>query len=196
MPKFTASKPIANSSVYIDGEHIEPPYIVSASNLAVYINGRIVCDFTSRVWIPPYVPKTRPELPQEINKGTSMYDEHFRLYIQDACSYLMANAKSDGVNVLDEMFRVYQSSPNVKSVERDEKRSGTFHITYQDGGTVSTLVLPLTGRRPPYRLDNVGTHIDQLCESYVTRLTQGFRIKINQGVEIESTKLPDAEEAK
>ena len=41
MPKSTVSVPITNSFVYIDGEYIEPPYIVSISNLSVRINGRV-----------------------------------------------------------------------------------------------------------------------------------------------------------
>jgi hypothetical protein len=45
MPTFTVSEPITNSFVYIDGEYIEPPYVVSVSNLAVCINGRAVRDF-------------------------------------------------------------------------------------------------------------------------------------------------------
>ena len=44
MPTFTVSEPISNSFLYINGEYIEPPYIVSVSNLAVLINGIIVQD--------------------------------------------------------------------------------------------------------------------------------------------------------
>jgi len=45
MPKSTVSDPITNSFVYIDGEYIDLPYIVSVSNLAVCINGRIVTNY-------------------------------------------------------------------------------------------------------------------------------------------------------
>ena len=44
MPKPTVSVPITNSFVYIDGEYIEPPYVVSISNLSVRINGRVAYD--------------------------------------------------------------------------------------------------------------------------------------------------------
>ena len=44
MPTFTVSEPITNGVVYIDGKYIEPPYIVSTSNLAVLINGTVVRD--------------------------------------------------------------------------------------------------------------------------------------------------------
>jgi hypothetical protein len=52
VPTVKISEPISNSFVYIDGEYIEPPYIVSISNLSVRINGRIARNFE------PYV-KTR-----------------------------------------------------------------------------------------------------------------------------------------
>ena len=42
MPAPLVSEPISNSFVYVDGEYLEPPYIVSISNLTVRINGRIV----------------------------------------------------------------------------------------------------------------------------------------------------------
>ena len=45
MPKFTVSSPISNSFVFINGEYIESPYIVSVSNLATCINGRMVTNF-------------------------------------------------------------------------------------------------------------------------------------------------------
>lgn len=45
MPVAKVSEPITNSFVYIDGEYIPSPYIVSISNLAVCINGKVVRDF-------------------------------------------------------------------------------------------------------------------------------------------------------
>jgi len=54
MPKFTTSEPINKSFLYINGEYIEPPYIVSVSNLAVLINGIIVQDYEPYVHNPEY----------------------------------------------------------------------------------------------------------------------------------------------
>ena len=51
MPAPMVSKPISNSFVYVDGEYVEPPYIVSISNLAVCINGRIVNN--PEPWVRP-----------------------------------------------------------------------------------------------------------------------------------------------
>jgi hypothetical protein len=45
MPKFTQSEPITNSFVYYNGEYIPPPYVVSVSNLTVFINGFIIENF-------------------------------------------------------------------------------------------------------------------------------------------------------
>ena len=49
MPMFTVSEPISNSFLYINGEYIEPPYIVSVSNLTVLINGIMVKNFEPSV---------------------------------------------------------------------------------------------------------------------------------------------------
>jgi len=49
MPKSTLSDPISNSFVYVNGEYIVSPYIVSVSNLAVCINGRVIWDYEPRV---------------------------------------------------------------------------------------------------------------------------------------------------
>ncbi|MCL2103751.1 MAG: hypothetical protein FWH21_01635 [Kiritimatiellaeota bacterium] len=42
MPTFTVSEPITNSFLSINGEYIEPPYVVSVSNLAIVSNGIMV----------------------------------------------------------------------------------------------------------------------------------------------------------
>jgi len=49
MPKFTASEPISNSFVYIDGEYVPSPYIVSVTNLSVLINGKLADNFERMV---------------------------------------------------------------------------------------------------------------------------------------------------
>ena len=49
MPKFTASEPISNSFVYINGEYIPSPYIVSVTNLSIFINERLVQNYESSV---------------------------------------------------------------------------------------------------------------------------------------------------
>lgn len=51
MPTFTVSEPISNSFVYIMGEYITSPYVVSVTNLAVYINGRILDNYEPSVRI-------------------------------------------------------------------------------------------------------------------------------------------------
>ena len=196
LPVFTKSEPITNSFVYIDGEYVEPPYIISTSNLVVYINERIIRNFVPDVLLPAFYTKTRPELPKDLNEETSMYDERFNFYLWGTCYYLQEIEKLTAEETVDEMFRVIQLLPNIKNVERniqEPARFAKFKITYQDGKTVSTGVLPLTGRQSPYKLDTVGIHIDKLCESFTNRLSQGFSIKIVQGEEIESKKLPNQE---
>jgi len=49
MPKFSASEPISNSFVYIDGEYVPFPYVVSVTNLSVFINGRLARNYERMV---------------------------------------------------------------------------------------------------------------------------------------------------
>jgi len=192
MPAFKVSAPITNSFVYIDGEYIEPPYVVSVNNLAVCINGRIAKDFTSDVWIPKPPPKTRPTFPQGITKETDMYDERVQDFISGICDYLLKTRKLGPEQTINEMLLVLQSLPNVKNVEQDAQRPALFHITYQDGTTMRRNILPLT-RTPGCKLETVGRYVDQRCESYVTSLSQGIMLKIADGAEVESSQLSDGD---
>ena len=189
LPAFTMSELIVDSFVYIDGEYIDPPYIVSVSNLNVCVNGRVMRDFVPLVWIPPFVPKTLPVLSQEITRETDWYDERVLKHIRDTYTYLTQVENLLTEQTLDEMFRVYQALPIVKEVKRDAKNPARFEITYQDGRIINTNIIPLTGRRPPYNLDNVGIHIDQFYESYVNRLSQGIVLMNVRGFEVKSTVL-------
>jgi len=56
LPTFTISEPISNSFVYVDGEYVNYPYVVSVSNLTVYINERIIQDYE------PWVHNPDPDL--------------------------------------------------------------------------------------------------------------------------------------
>lgn len=49
IPVFTASAPITNGFLYVDGEYISAPYVVSVSNLAVCVNGRVLCDYSTLI---------------------------------------------------------------------------------------------------------------------------------------------------
>lgn len=193
MPTFKASAPIANSFVYFAGEYIEPPYIVSASNLSVCINGRIAKDFTSDVWIPKPPPKIRPAFPQGITKETDMYNERVQGFISDTCDYLLNTRKLGPEQTINEMLLVLQSLPNIKNVEQDAQRPALFHVTYQDGTTIRRNILPLT-RTPGCRLETVGRYVDSECERWVCDLQQGMIVKfIKEGGERESYAVGDGD---
>jgi hypothetical protein len=88
MPAFTVSEPITNSFVYIDGEYIPPPYVVSASNLAVCINGRVIRDAEPWVKIPPKTHTHRVGITTE-SVGHS---------IDSSCESLVESLKKGGVS--------------------------------------------------------------------------------------------------
>jgi hypothetical protein len=79
MPASTVSEPITNSFVYIDGEYIVPPYVVSVSNLAVYINGHAVQDFEP--WVAKRESYSRRVGITPESVGRSI-DSTFRSYVE------------------------------------------------------------------------------------------------------------------
>ena len=178
-PQHTTSEPVHNSFVYIAGEYVEPPYIVSVSNLAVCINGRIVNDYASDVFIPsprPVIPKERPVLPEEINKDTDMYNESYRSYIRQMYLFLQGEEEFNVEKKAETMVSIYQSLPNIKTVERDLKNPAYLSLTFQDGKTVNTSVQS-PSRKPVYNLDNVGMAVDREYENWVKNLQDGIFVK-------------------
>ena len=179
MPKFTKSSPIENSFVYIAGEYIDPPYVVSISNLAIYINERIVNDYAPLVRTPsspPLIPEERPVLPEGISKETDMYDERVRGFVRDMYFYLQGEKEFNTEEKTEAMLSIYQSLPNIKNVERDMRNPVYLNLTYQDGKTVRVRIQSFT-RRPAYTLENVGSNVDSEYESWVRRLQTGEVIK-------------------
>ena len=178
-PQHTVSEPIHNSFVYIAGEYIEPPYIVSVSNLAVCINHRVVNDFASIVFIPsprPAIPRERPVLSESINRETSINDEHLRKYVQQMLLFLQGENKFDIDQKAEALISIYQSLPNIKAVERDSKVPTCLQLTFQDGTTIGTHFQSLP-RKPAYNLNNVGMAVDRDYENWVQNLQAGEVIK-------------------
>jgi len=71
-PKFKTSEPIPNSFVYIDGEYIHSPYIITVTNLAVCINGRVVTNYepwvnTREFYLPGRIGITPESVAQSID---------------------------------------------------------------------------------------------------------------------------------
>ena len=59
MPTFTISEPITNSFIYNNGEYIEAPYVVSVSNLTLFINGVIIQNYEHNVHLREYYSGSR-----------------------------------------------------------------------------------------------------------------------------------------
>ena len=179
IPKHTVSEPIHKSFVYIAGEYIEPPYIVSVSNLAVCINNRVVNDFASIVFIPSpplVIPKERPVLPEGINNKTHIDDEHLRKYVQQMFLFLQGENKFDIDQKAEALISIYQSLPNIKTVERDLKDPACLQLTFQNGTTTGTHFQSFS-RKPVYNLNNVGMAVDREYKKWVEDLQAGEVIR-------------------
>ena len=83
MPTFTVSEPITNSFVFNNGEYIPPPYIVSVSNLTVFLNEIILYDYErmvhSREFYAGRMGGTTPEnVARSVNSSAELWVDGLR----------------------------------------------------------------------------------------------------------------------
>jgi hypothetical protein len=91
MPTFTVSDPITNSFVYIDGEYVVPPYIVSVSNLAVCINGYVVQDCEPMVHARSHYSRRIGVTPESVGKSVDDSFESYTGMLRDGTAVYLKN---------------------------------------------------------------------------------------------------------
>jgi hypothetical protein len=187
---FMRSEPIDKSFVFYDGEYLEPPYVVSRSNLAVCVNGRVVADFSSRVQPALQPPQERPALPPTITGNSTLKDEELRKYVGAMSRWF--SQEQDYETKAAEMMTALKALPCLKEVRREKKPYDSAVMTFQDGTTERIgLVLPRPGRKSSYTAENIGTYVDDACESYARRLRSGIVSSIFRRVERLSYRISD-----
>jgi hypothetical protein len=161
---------VSNGLVFVEGEFLPPPYIVSRIKNAIYINGRFI--EASGLWpsekkesdVLPTLPPKNPDIPLEINEKTTIYDKEFIKYNTEKKKYLFATyGQEKGV---DMMVDVYASLPCVQTAERDKDSAWTINVVWKSGETYHICQVP------PQRSQDNGTHeqaakmFDGVCEIY------------------------------
>jgi hypothetical protein len=91
MPASTVSEPITNSFVYIDGEYIVPPYVVSVSNLAVCVNGHAVQDFEPMVHGRSHYSRRTGVTPESVGKSVDDLFESYTGMLRDGTAVYLKN---------------------------------------------------------------------------------------------------------
>lgn len=130
---------LTDSIVFVGGEYLPPPNVVSRKEGSIIIDGRVA--ETPVLWPPPkpakvVVIKTPPEIPASITEATTMYDADFITHVSDMWNYLRNKfGFEDGADLMAE---AYMKLPNVVSATRDKER-GIIVLKFADGDEVNAL---------------------------------------------------------
>lgn len=136
-------KSITNGFVFIDGEYLEPPYVVTRQGNGIFINDHLVeqpCPWPIPEKVKPVVPKDDPEMPKTITKDTTQYDKELIQYLADKKGYLQN--KYGEVEMVKIMIEVFSHLPCVSRATTGPDQEHVT-VTWADGSTMNyRLVMP------------------------------------------------------
>ncbi|MBU0716505.1 MAG: hypothetical protein KJ964_14205 [Verrucomicrobia bacterium] len=166
---FTTSQPISNGFVFVEGQYVEAPYVVSRKDMAIYINDQLIANYAPLVKEIPKPENELPSLPANITVNSTPYDKNVVDYMVRVRTYLSSHHKRS--ELADELEKVYKALPCVKDVRRNsDKTSAT--VIYTDGHTINENLIPLT-RKPAITPTNAVEYVSRDCRDYVQRLEKG-----------------------
>jgi len=165
---------VSNGLLFVSGEFIPPPYVVSRNNNSIYINGRHVG--TPGGWAVEKQPEEKspaplppdPPLPTGITKATTQYDPAFYNYLNEKRDFLVSRyGKQKAIEMLPD---IYKKLPCIKDAYYDTNTIGTIVLTWESGDMVRS------NEFPPQRSQDIGTHeqaaklFDGICKIYYSGL--------------------------
>jgi hypothetical protein len=179
-PYFTQSEPITNGFLFVEGEYIELPYIVSKKDRAVCVNGKVLFDYAPMLREPPVTPRDRPALPVTVNSNSKLFDSDLKKYLRDMELYLIS--KHTPSEVADLMEQVVTKLPCVKNIKRrDPETSHRVEVTFFNGDIINMMLFPIL-RKPAITPATVDWHVSRGCEDYARNLKEGVFFSLsNQG---------------
>jgi len=140
--------PVDDGYIFIDGEYIESPYVVSRIGLGLFIN-------TEMVHSPTRIPVQNttaqdtsykdPNIPFTITKDSSSFDPDIIEYLGHKRAYLLRDYSKEQVTQL--MVQVYNDLPCVESARMDPDDSGVVVVVWSDGTHDRIRQFPPLGRR-------------------------------------------------
>ena len=162
---------VSNGLVFVGGEFIPPPYIVSRVKNAIYINGKHVG--TPGGWPNVKIQETvnsdaakpvDPIIPSGITEKTTIYDKEFIKYNTEKKRYLFATyGQEKGV---DMMVDVYASLPCVKTAERDKDSAWTINVIWKSGEIYHICQVPPQRSQDNVTPEKAAKVFDDICDIY------------------------------
>lgn len=160
---------VSNGVVFVSGEFIPPPYVVSRVKNAIYINGKHVgtpggwpIKKNQAVVISTAKP-VNPEIPTGITEKTIKYDDVFIRYIYEKRRYLFAMyGQEKGIEM---MAGVYKSLPCIKDAKRDND-SNSIIVTWKSGRVDHVTQVPPQCAPDDVTPEQAAKAFDGICEIY------------------------------
>jgi len=167
---FTNSQPISNGFVFVEGQYVDAPYVISRKDLAIYINDKFIVTYAPLVKELPLPEKDRPVCPSNISTNAGPNDQVVTKYLYRMQNYLVA--KQGRAEVADEMENILKTLPCIKDVKRDRGNNECAIITYMNGKTENMGLVP-PSRKPVITPTNAVEYVSRTCRNYVERLKKG-----------------------
>jgi hypothetical protein len=164
---------VSNGLLFVSGEFIPAPYVVSRNKNSIYINGRHVG--TPGGWpaevkpevVTPVPPPADPERPTDITEKTSKYDDVYIKYIYEKRRYLSSvYGQEKGI---DMMVDVYKSLPCIRDAKREDN-SVSIIITWATGAIDHVTQVPFQRLKDNTTPEQAARMFDGICEIYSSGL--------------------------
>ena len=163
---------VTNGLVFIDGQFITPPYVVSRREGEILLNG-LHLDWVMQ-WPPkkktppPSAPTMEPVMPSSITKQTTRYDKDYLTYISNIRQYLITKfGTKKGVEM---MVDVYRKLPCIKTAEREENDPDSINVVWADGSKGGIRQIPFPRGELNLTKKQATEYIDHMAEIYVHAL--------------------------
>lgn len=166
---YQESRPISNGFVFVEGQYIEAPYVVSQRDQAIYINGHLIANYASLVrdFLP--LDKTRPILPSTITSNANPEDPLIGDYLYRIGNYLATNHSR--TEAREEMVTVLKELPCINNVSCDTDQEYAT-VEFVNGRVVSMGLLPFH-RKTVITSLSVGEYVIRDYTNYIDRLYAG-----------------------
>lgn len=161
-------KPIDSGFVFIDGQYIDAPYIVTRDDGKIYINDRLVDQIIAPLYEKP-IPDADPVMPSSINKNTSNYDKVLEDYLGKKIRYVQAHHTLDEEREI--MEKVYRSLPFVKEAAIDPATGSLRIVTYS--GETDSILLATPRRKGIVGIKAIREHADSKKNDFEKNLIEG-----------------------
>jgi len=164
---------VSNGLVFVEGEFLPPPYVVSRIGSGIYINGRHI---ESPLPWPPQNPKPAqtatntvdPTIPEAITKLTTQFDSEFINYINAKKAFLLS--KHDKHEVLEMLIKAYKELPCIADAYHEPNTESTIILIWQNGRKEGVNEFPPTRKPVDITLDQAVKLLDGVCEIYAEGL--------------------------